>query len=152
MYRSKNAPALSADLERLVEVMRGPAYAVAVKNAALGTVVGIEQAPELSVVIQLHGEILRKILAETYVQDKVLAKKFGIGERTLQNARCRGEGPPFFKPLGLNTRLVRYNLLAVELWLAANNLAAQGICKQTASSQLEAPDVRRQALLPEDES
>jgi len=42
------------------------------------------------------------------------AKELGLGERTLEAWRCRGEGPPFFK---LGSRRVAYSREDLESWV-----------------------------------
>lgn len=50
-----------------------------------------------------------------YLTERQIAARLGVSPRTLQAWRCSGSGPPFLK---LNAA-VRYELAAVQAWLAA---------------------------------
>ncbi len=58
------------------------------------------------------------------------AKLAGIAQKTLENMRSRGDGPPFLK-LG---RLVRYDPRDIEDWKAARRFQSTGETQSVAEA------------------
>lgn len=53
---------------------------------------------------------------------KQAARYFSLGQRTLENWRCLGEGPEFVR-LG---RVIRYRLSSLDAWLQSRTFANTG--------------------------
>lgn len=49
-----------------------------------------------------------------YIDDRQLAAWLGMSRETIQQQRCRGEGPPFIK---VARKAVRYHVPTVRAWL-----------------------------------
>jgi predicted DNA-binding transcriptional regulator AlpA len=68
---------------------------------------------------------MRKDTETEFDDEPTTAARMGIGASTLQQARYRGEGPPFVR-IG---KLVRYRRRDVEAWLVARTVGAVGGAK-----------------------
>lgn len=53
-----------------------------------------------------------------YIDDHQLAKLLGISRETIQQWRCKNEGPPWSKA---GKRRVRYRMADVHAWMAARS-------------------------------
>lgn len=56
------------------------------------------------------------------VSEREAARHLGVTVRTLRNARATGRGPEFYR---LNAKLVRYDLAALDNFLAAARVRPQ---------------------------
>lgn len=64
-------------------------------------------------------------LLNELLNDTAVAKRLGVDPKTLQNWRCRGNGPPFVR-VG---RLVRYEPESIQQWIESQRRTSTSECE-----------------------
>ena len=55
-----------------------------------------------------------------YLSTQEVSEEYGIGKSTLEQMRCRGEGPAYIK---VSARMVKYTRADIEAWLDSHRKA-----------------------------
>jgi len=114
--RPESASSLTSAAQILGAHLSNPQIRIQLVSAALGQSSDVPWGEDPCVTV--IAPILRNLLQVSYLNEQQLAAYLGVSVRTLQKARWQGGGPPYCRPFGAGSRAVRYNLLAIELWLA----------------------------------
>lgn len=114
--RLESTSSLNSAAQVLGAHLSNPQTKMRLISVALGQSSGVPEAEDPCVAI--IAPILRNLMQISYLNEQQLAGYLGVSVKTLQKARWQGTGPPYCRPFGAGSRAVRYNLLAIELWLA----------------------------------
>jgi len=117
-------PTLSKEVEQAIaRCLAAPQFKYALYRAIFSEDGAVEGGvvPEL---VRILAASYRDIAHATFETEAFVAKRLNISVKTLQNARWRGNGPKYHHPLGPQSRAVRYNTLALNVWMEQNQVAS----------------------------